>query len=229
MTRAVIVTNLGVEEVSNDEFRRALGLRTRAELDAAHDAKIEWYVERILSGCDFSEYGNPQVTEAKRRIALREGDAGAVGDPLKHLEPVAEPFHRFVKVMPSGCWEWTGFRDRFGYGRVSWNGRQGTLAHRAAFSVANGPIPEGVMVCHTCDNPACCNPAHLWIGSNQDNQRDSSTKGRQRGQDQTHCKHGHEFTPENTYRHPGSVAARSCRACIRASCGRRRMKKAASQ
>jgi hypothetical protein len=79
---ARIITNEGACEVSDREFARAFGLRSRTELDAAYDAQIEWYVERILSGCDFSSYGNPAVAEAMKRIALREGDACAQGDPL---------------------------------------------------------------------------------------------------------------------------------------------------
>jgi hypothetical protein len=86
MTRARIITNEGVREVSDREFARAFGLRSRAELDAAYDAKVEWYVERILSGCTFNEYGNPAVGEAKKRIALREA-AECGPDPLRHVEP----------------------------------------------------------------------------------------------------------------------------------------------
>jgi hypothetical protein len=70
---ARIITNEGVREVSDDEFRRAFGLRTRQELDAAWDAKVEGYVKAILRGCDLDEYGNAAVREAKKRIALREG------------------------------------------------------------------------------------------------------------------------------------------------------------
>jgi hypothetical protein len=71
-------------KVSGADFARSLGLRIRtpAEKRAEWDAKIEWYIERILSGCDFSSYGNPAVAEAMKRIALREGDACAQGDPL---------------------------------------------------------------------------------------------------------------------------------------------------
>jgi hypothetical protein len=83
MTRAVIINEFGqARNVSADEFRRAFGLRTRQELDAAWDARVEGYVKAILRGCDLDEYGNAAVREAKRRIALREGDAAATGDPM---------------------------------------------------------------------------------------------------------------------------------------------------
>ena len=80
-----IFTNLGVEDVSDAEFfTRIFGHppRTKTEKEAEWNAEVERYVELILSGAELSSYGNPQVIEAKRRIALREGDAGVIGNPL---------------------------------------------------------------------------------------------------------------------------------------------------
>lgn len=78
---------------------------------------------------------------------------------------------------PDACWPWTGGRYSTGYGRMSM-GRKKTGAHRLAWAIANGPIPDGLVICHTCDNPPCCNPAHLWAGTNQDNTADRVAKGR---------------------------------------------------
>jgi len=79
----------------------------------------------------------------------------------------------------SGCWEYSGNRDRDGYGRFSW--ATGYLrAHRAAWIFTFGDIPDGMEVCHTCDNPPCCNPAHLWLGTTAENQTDCKDKGRTR-------------------------------------------------
>jgi hypothetical protein len=66
------------------DFARSLDLRIRTpeQKQAEWDAQVSWYIERILSGCEFSDFGNPQVTEAMKRIALREGDAEPTGDPL---------------------------------------------------------------------------------------------------------------------------------------------------
>ncbi len=78
----------------------------------------------------------------------------------------------------SGCWEWSGYRTRaMGYGRMRFNGK-GAYTHRVAYELANGPIPGGFCVCHSCDNPMCCNPAHLWLGTRSENIADRDAKGR---------------------------------------------------
>jgi hypothetical protein len=85
--------------------------------------------------------------------------------------------------VSSGCWEWQGNRDYRGTGRVG-NGtyHKGTsstvLVHRVAWELTYGPIPAGLFVCHTCDNPPCCNPAHLFLGTQKDNMHDCKLKGR---------------------------------------------------
>lgn len=78
------------------------------------------------------------------------------------------------------CWEWKSHRDKRGYGKTNFN-RRYSLAHRAVFQIVNGPIPNDISVCHSCDNPPCCNPAHLWLGTHQDNMRDAGRKGRAGG------------------------------------------------
>lgn len=76
----------------------------------------------------------------------------------------------------NGCWEWTGALNRHGYGSF-WLDKC-VLAHRIAWRLANGPIPEGKLVMHSCDNRICCNPEHLFTGTNQDNMDDMVEKGR---------------------------------------------------
>jgi hypothetical protein len=82
---------------------------------------------------------------------------------------------------PSECWEWQGARFRTGYGRLSYNASE-VSAHRMAYRLTHGPIPPGMMVCHSCDNPPCVNPAHLSLGSCKDNLREASSKGRMGGE-----------------------------------------------
>jgi HNH endonuclease len=78
---------------------------------------------------------------------------------------------------PDGCWPWTGARFWFGHGAIKIDGRPWG-AHRIAWELTNGPIPDGLQANHRCDNPPCCNPAHLFLGTQLDNVRDMDAKGR---------------------------------------------------
>lgn len=77
---------------------------------------------------------------------------------------------------PDGCWYWTGSVtcSGNGYGQIQYNGVNG--AHRVAYTISKGPIPEGMFVCHTCDNRRCINPDHLWLGNAKQNAVDTSNK-----------------------------------------------------
>jgi hypothetical protein len=75
------------------------------------------------------------------------------------------------------CWPWKLSKSNEGYGRFSFGDRC-VRAHRFAYQVSHGEIPNGLRVLHTCDNPTCCNPTHLWIGTDNDNCQDKIAKGR---------------------------------------------------
>lgn len=88
------------------------------------------------------------------------------------------------RVDKSGdCWVWTAATTNGGYGVIRDTGRNGKIirAHRLSWELHNGPIPAGIEVCHRCDNPPCVNPAHLFLGTHQDNVTDTVNKGRASG------------------------------------------------
>lgn len=112
------------------------------------------------------------------------------------------------EVTENGCWTWLGAKNRKGYGHMQWNGEAGG-AHRIFYKALRGPIPEGQQIHHVCRNKACVNPDHLQVVTPRQNTMLDDTPAR-RNAEKTHCKHGHEFTPENTIIR---ADGRECRAC----------------
>lgn len=117
------------------------------------------------------------------------------------------------KRGPDECWPWLGARSK-GYGNIKWNGVSGIRATHASLELAGRPRPNpDLIACHSCDNPPCVNPAHLWWGTLKDNFHDALAKGRlpQAGWQRTliKCAKGHAFSPRVGH----SVALRVCVEC----------------
>jgi hypothetical protein len=125
---------------------------------------------------------------------------------------------RFWSKVAKGpdCWDWVGARTAPGWhGRFAVDGtragRTMVMAHRYSWELAYGPIPAGLSVLHSCDNPGCVRPGHLMVGTQRANIGDASRKGRMKHVIATQCKRGHLFEG-NTYIHP-STKRRMCHTC----------------
>ncbi|APD19630.1 endonuclease [Pectobacterium phage PP74] len=89
-----------------------------------------------------------------------------------------EKLEAYSKVSPTGCWEWQRSRLPSGYGLISIGHQKQAYAHRVSYREFHGEIPEGLVVRHKCDNPCCCNPEHLEVGTHKDNMQDCKKRGR---------------------------------------------------
>lgn len=120
---------------------------------------------------------------------------------------IAERLEDKIVRRVDGCWEWVAGKTGGGYGFIHIDGRP-KLAHRVMYELHVGPIPQALQIDHLCRNRACVNPDHLDpVSSAENTRRGLAARG-----PITHCKRGHEFTPENTGRH-SKTGARVCRKC----------------
>jgi hypothetical protein len=167
-----------------------------AKVDASGgpDACHRWLGAKARGVGLFYVSGSRNVSA--RRFALELTEAGPPSPDLfvrvtcgtpdcvnpAHLSvdmPTEERFWCHVdKRGPDDCWNWKASRVK-GYGQIRISETEVIRAHRVAWEYTRGPIPDGLFACHKCDNPSCCNPSHLFLGTAQDNADDKVAKGRQ--------------------------------------------------
>lgn len=120
------------------------------------------------------------------------------------------------RVTRSGdCLLWQGSKNGQGYGRVNMAGATSILAHRVAWEITRGSIPDGMLVCHSCDNPACCNPDHLFLATHLGNNQDKQAKGR--------CRNGWQTMPDRmrkSYRYAPQLTSEQVDQIVRLRRGR---------
>lgn len=127
--------------------------------------------------------------------------------------PTKDVFESYIERVPeSGCWLWTRSLVN-GYGRV-WIPPNSILAHRVSWMLYRGNIPEDLCVLHRCDVRCCVNPAHLFLGTNQENIWDMVDKERNYIRKPTHCPRGHILSEDNLYKYSG-INRQECLKCKR--------------
>lgn len=150
--------------------------------------------------------------------------------PAEYITDAKERLRRNVVITPAGCWEWKLVRNSQGYGNTTVGSSIRGGAHRISYAVFNGPVPQGMVVMHLCDNPPCINPDHLKLGTHEENVKDCHKKGRHwskkrlsnwKNVQQKYCRKGlHEMEGHNviwskTIQKDKPWVGRQCRTCKR--------------
>lgn len=139
----------------------------------------------MLKVCAWSGCGKTFRAHWQHSKCCSRSCAARVRPPSTPARPLADRLWEKVDragpvhpVLGTRCWIWTRGLTTSGYGSISTGNGRTSATSRVAWEVTNGPIPAGLFACHHCDNPPCCNPEHLFLGTHADNARDMAEKGR---------------------------------------------------
>lgn len=152
----------------------------------------------------------------KNQIVVRRNGVMTIGSDVPEAEARLAILRKIldgIRITATGCWEWTGFcHPEWKYGETGYRGRVWRI-HRLIWTIMKGEIEEGIVVRHKCDNPPCCNPEHLVLGTDADNVEDRMRRGRDHHSQLTECPQGHPYAGDNLYVDPRGF--RHCRTCGR--------------
>jgi len=175
----------------------------------------------LCSGCWQKANAKPCTIEDCERLTQSKGLCathykrlqvhGTTDKVYVKREPksVMARFFKFVDVQEDGCWKWTGSLSNVGYSRFA--SEYGTYGHQAAYNLFVGPIPAGLTIDHLCMVRKCVNPQHLEAVTLRENIMRSPNQVCAINARKTHCKQGHEFNEENTYRNTKGRVCKTCR------------------
>ena len=132
--------------------------------------------------CNEVNFGHGYCAKHYQRLR-RTGSATNMCRKEPLMGTLKERFDQSYKINDATlCWEWQRNLNRAGYSKIEFNdelGKRKTISgHRLSYKIYKGSIKNGLFVCHSCDNPACVNPEHLWLGTHEDNMKDMDDKGR---------------------------------------------------
>ena len=161
-----------------------LSEKTKRKISKANKISVKRYFK---NGGVHPMKGKKQSKESKIKISLAVKNRYLSGEKFGFQKgnklgyvPIKNRFwDKVIKRGENECWDWSAYRDSFGYGCIGKNYRQ-DRAHRISWVLHYGKIPKGLCVLHHCDNPPCTNPKHLFLGTHQDNVKDKIAKNRQR-------------------------------------------------
>lgn len=133
-------------------------------------------VLRICKECNNEFEARNSEARAGRAIYCSKVCQGrGVNKPI----PIDQKMAKYVERLDKDeCWIYSGYKNKAGYGKIGTSGGKNEYAHRVMYRLEKGEIPEGMVVMHACDNPSCCNPNHLNLGTTKDNVQDMVRKGR---------------------------------------------------